>query len=579
LEGRSLLSYYSLLDLGPASSITSQANGLNAWGDVAGMGTNALRNRDAMIYDAGVAQDIGTLGGIYGNARGINDSGVVVGDSNLAGDLETHAFLYADDTMTDLGTLGGTKSRASAINNAGLIVGRSTTAQNLYTHAFLYTDDVMTDLGTLGGVNSQANAINNAGLIVGGSFTANWKFHAFQYTDGVMTDLGTLGGTYSEAFGVNDDGLVVGQSKLAGDTASHAFLYTDGDMTDLGTLGGTTSRADCINVDGAIVGTADTRLYGSHAFLYSDGVMTDLNTLLNPDDSSNWSLTEATSINQFGQIVGYGVNGDGFQHAFLLAPPLRVTQTSPTGTGIGQVGQITLKFDAPLEVGSFTLADIVSLSGPNGAITPTAVNRVNSMQYLVTFPTQSAPGTYTLKVGPNILGAAGLRMDQNSDGVSGTPSDGYTTSFTLEAAPMHFQFGPSTTPLKANYTLVTADTAYDPYSSGYGWSAGTIHTVDRGRGSAATRYLAYMTQGTFSLDLANGTYKVTLTMGDATSAHDQMGVSLQGEQVDSVNTAAGRSVTRTYTATVSDGRLDLELDDLGGADPYAVISQLDISPG
>jgi probable HAF family extracellular repeat protein len=577
LEDRSLPSYYNLLDLGPVLSITSQANALNAWGDVAGMGTNAQRNRDAMLYHTGVARDIGTLGGIYGNARGINDLGVVVGEANKAGNTATHAFRYANGVMTDLGTLGGTKSRASAINDAGVIVGRATLSQDLYTHAFVYANGVMRDLGTLGGVNSEANAVNNAGLIVGGSFNAHWGFHAFRFAGGVMTDLGTLGGSYSDAFGVNDSGLIVGQSKLPRDTANHAFVYANGVMRDLGTLGGPSSRADDVNANGAIVGFADTQYYGPHAFLYSAGRMIDLNSLLNPVDAAGWTLEEATSINQFGQIVGYGINANGFQHAFLLTPPLQVTLASPTGIGIGQVNQISLKFSAPVAAGSFTPANILGLTGPHGAIKPTAVTQVAPTQFTISFPMEATPGSYTLRVSPNIRDTAGLWMDQNGDGLGGTLRDGYATSFTLQPSPLHFQFGPSTRPAATGYRLVTAGTSYNHYSSGFGWSAGTVYTVDRRTGSATTRYLAYMTQGTFSLDLANATYQVTVTMGDAARAHDRMGVSLQGVQVDSVNSPAGQSVSRMYRVIVRNGRLDLMLKDLGGADPFAVISQLDIS--
>ena len=55
------------------------------------------------------------------------------------------------------------------------------------------------------------------------------------------------------------------------------------------------------------------------AFLWqpADGVLTDLNTLI-PKDSP-WYLESATSINNAGEIVGYGtINGS--VHAFLATP-------------------------------------------------------------------------------------------------------------------------------------------------------------------------------------------------------------------------------------------------------------------
>ena len=55
-----------------------------------------------------------------------------------------------------------------------------------------------------------------------------------------------------------------------------------------------------------------------HAFLFNGTTMTDLNTLINP--ISGWTLVEAQDINDIGQIVGYGFNSGGQEHAFLLTP-------------------------------------------------------------------------------------------------------------------------------------------------------------------------------------------------------------------------------------------------------------------
>jgi probable HAF family extracellular repeat protein len=47
--------------------------------------------------------------------------------------------------------------------------------------------------------------------------------------------------------------------------------------------------------------------------------MLDLNTLL--PAGTTWELSQATSINDAGQIVGYGVKGNNLvPHAYLLSP-------------------------------------------------------------------------------------------------------------------------------------------------------------------------------------------------------------------------------------------------------------------
>jgi probable HAF family extracellular repeat protein len=69
--------------------------------------------------------DVGTLGGVYSLANGLNSRGQVVGFSTTAGDETNHAFLWDQGVMQDLGTLGGTQSAANAINEKTEIVGEA----------------------------------------------------------------------------------------------------------------------------------------------------------------------------------------------------------------------------------------------------------------------------------------------------------------------------------------------------------------------------------------------------------------------------------------------------------------------
>jgi probable HAF family extracellular repeat protein len=79
-------------------------------------------------------------------------------------------FVWQDGVMTDLGTLGGTFSGAAGINDRGQIAGSSTLSNvpGSAQHAFLWQDGVMVDLGTLGGGDlSSGFQINNQGHVVG----------------------------------------------------------------------------------------------------------------------------------------------------------------------------------------------------------------------------------------------------------------------------------------------------------------------------------------------------------------------------------------------------------------------------
>jgi probable HAF family extracellular repeat protein len=88
--------------------------------------------------------------------------------------------------MTDLGTLGGIYSAALGINPRGQVVGASPTVpgeEHIFDdHAFLWEKGVMTDLGTLGGIRSIAFGINPAGEVVGHSQLVGGDFHATLWT-------------------------------------------------------------------------------------------------------------------------------------------------------------------------------------------------------------------------------------------------------------------------------------------------------------------------------------------------------------------------------------------------------------
>jgi probable HAF family extracellular repeat protein len=93
-------------------------------------------------------------------------------------------------------------------------------------------------------------------------------------------------------------------------------------MHDLGTLSGyTQSWAYGINNSGQIVGycAAWDEYKEDAAFLYTNGTMVKLNSLLTGASAVGWDLRVAYSINDSGQIVGYGVK-NYLGHGFILTP-------------------------------------------------------------------------------------------------------------------------------------------------------------------------------------------------------------------------------------------------------------------
>jgi hypothetical protein len=142
----------------------------------------------------------------------------------------------------------------------------------------------------------------------------------------------------------------------------------------------------------------------------------------------------------------------------------------------------------------------------------------------------------------------------------------------------YFDFGTATSPVAAGYLAVNPATTYTP-TLGYGWQSGTILGVNRSSGGDLDRDLNSTTNGTFAVDVPNGTYRVELILGDRERyAHDQMGVAVEGSWLGVVSTAAAQLRSAAYEVTVSDGQLTLHLQDFGGADGSVCIQALRIIP-
>jgi len=314
-----------------------------------------------------VVKDLGSLGGAWSVAMGINASGQVVGSSYMPGNVQEHAFITGANGqgMRDLGTLGGQSSYASAVNDSGQAVG-SYYGQGNPGRAFI-TDangQGMRDLGTLGGSVSYAHAINASGQVVGDSKTkGDAASHAFVTgANGVgMTDLGTNGQAMSYARGINASGQVVGfVGATDGDgQPKEGHLFITGPnaqgIESLG-IGGPNSTVEAINDEGRVIGSLEkggafvtgpkgagiTTLgtEGSYAFginALGQVVGTDgqafvtgvggvgkwnLNSLVDflPKDVY---LVDARGINDAGQIIANGSD----LHAYLLTPSVPEPET------------------------------------------------------------------------------------------------------------------------------------------------------------------------------------------------------------------------------------------------------------
>lgn len=165
-----------------------------------------------------------------GVASAINNAGQVVGYSARSnnGPFVTRAFLWQGGVMQDLGTLGGKSSRANGINKRSEIVGLAEDA-NGTSLPFLYSGGEMQALPSCGSGLVQPVGLNESGTVIGTLFPQG-KSRAvifegplcFHLQD--LLDDGSAGWKLLTASDINATGAIVGRGLFEG--RERAYIAT-----------------------------------------------------------------------------------------------------------------------------------------------------------------------------------------------------------------------------------------------------------------------------------------------------------------------------------------------------------------
>ncbi len=281
-----------------------------------------------------------TVEGIQLFITGLNNLGVA---SAIDENSYFKSYLLQGGLLTELVGL----SYADGINDAGQVVGYLHVPNDPSDTAALWRNGSSAPLVGVGVFERSYGLDINASGDAAGYVLVRGPGHvetlvAALFSAGRVIPIG-LDGPQSYAFAINDDRVVVGRADTKWGFASHAFMYREGVTTDLGTLGGRDSYASDINNSGQIIGSSAASWMSNSrsAFLYEHDRMINL-SLLPEVQAAGWDrLDSAMSINDLGQIVGYGTRG-GVNHGFLLDPTQPVPE--PATWALAALGLAALVF-------------------------------------------------------------------------------------------------------------------------------------------------------------------------------------------------------------------------------------------
>ncbi|MEH6434252.1 hypothetical protein [Massilia sp. DD77] len=196
----------------------------------------------------------------------LNEKGQLAFSSSVFGD----AGFFDGERMYSLGSLGGGSTVVRGLNNRGVVVGDTLDAGEPFgaQRAFAWT--AARGMRALPGPpGASARAVNDKNQVAGAIPAAGITARAVRWDpDGRLRMLGPLPLSLSEAWTINDAAVAGGFADVA-DGSIHATVWDSaGRVTDLGTMGGLRGFTYHVNKWGAAAGVSDNAANDSELAFY-----------------------------------------------------------------------------------------------------------------------------------------------------------------------------------------------------------------------------------------------------------------------------------------------------------------------
>ena len=221
--GTELFTVSTMTDLGTLGGPTAYATAINSSGQIVGGADDPAGRTQPFVWTSsnGMRKLDVLSGQVSGTARAINDNGLIVGSSGLGsgGSWATLWLPNGDGTWTpqNLGSFGGTWNEARGVNSSGVVTGITT---NVSATEFEFRWSAGSGMTLLplapGAAYSLAFDINEAGVIVG---QANYEFAGSVNnvpvawtTNGPVLLAPLPGDSGGVAWAINSAGIITGES-------------------------------------------------------------------------------------------------------------------------------------------------------------------------------------------------------------------------------------------------------------------------------------------------------------------------------------------------------------------------------